>query len=403
MKKAVLTQFLFISSIFVFPASLSSDERHLLISVDASAVSEITKHFKEGHVVEFVAKRNDIALISIAPTAIERLSALMHEKFNRCGGFMVEEGNDLNSLFSNLSQPVLMTEDSELYAVKDLDLVRKSIPKVDESQIKSIITNLSGFKNRYYRSSHGLASQTWLHNTWTTMAQGRDDIKVEFFTHDQFPQKSVILTINGSQKPDEIVVIGGHGDSILGWSSSNDALAPGADDNASGIATITELLRVIVQEQFVPDRTIKLMSYAAEEVGLRGSADIARSFKAQNKNVVGVMQLDMTNYEGSPFDIVFMNDYTSREQDQYLKSLVQLYLPELRVSEDACGYACSDHASWTRHGYRASIPFESMMDEHNNKIHTENDTLHQSQNQAKHAVNFAKLAIAYAMELSSID
>ena len=69
--------------------------------------------------------------------------------------------------------------------------------------------------------------------------------------------------------------------------------APGADDDGSGIATLTEILRIAMANGWKPKRTIKFMGYAAEEVGLRGSAAIAADFKAQGVNVVGVMQFDM--------------------------------------------------------------------------------------------------------------
>jgi leucyl aminopeptidase len=57
------------------------------------------------------------------------------------------------------------------------------------------------------------------------------------------------------------------------------AKAPGADDNASGIATITETIRVLMSNGFQPKKTLKFMAYAAEEVGLLGSKEIANDFK----------------------------------------------------------------------------------------------------------------------------
>ena len=41
---------------------------------------------------------------------------------------------------------------------------------------------------------------------------------------------------------------------------------------------------------FRPSRTVKLIGYAAEEIGLRGSNAIAQSFKQQGKNIIGVDQ-----------------------------------------------------------------------------------------------------------------
>jgi leucyl aminopeptidase len=134
---------------------------------------------------------------------------------------------------------------------------------------------------------------------------------------------------------------------------------------------------------------------------LRGSQEIAQEYKKNGTNVVGVMQLDMTNFKGSDKDIYIITDYTHVPQNQFLLSLVKTYLPTLTVGYDKCGYACSDHASWDAQGYAASMPFESEMKKDNPRIHTASDTIANSGNQALHALKFARLAAAYAVELGS--
>jgi leucyl aminopeptidase len=142
------------------------------------------------------------------------------------------------------------------------------------------------------------------------------------------------------------------------------------------------------------------MAYAAEEVGLRGSGEIAAAHQSAGTNVVGVMQLDMTNYKGSTPDIVLMTDYTNAAQNSFIQSLISTYLPTLTQSTSACGYGCSDHASWHNRGFAASIPFESLMSQYNPRIHTANDTLANSDPTAGHAAKFARLAAAYLAELA---
>ncbi len=229
------------------------------------------------------------------------------------------------------------------------------------------------------------------------MAGSRGDITVEQFTHSKWAQKSVILTIQGSDPSAGTVVLGGHLDSTVGRTSEN-TRAPGADDDASGIASLTEALRVMLANNYKPKRTIKFIGYSAEEAGLLGSNEIAKQFRAQNVNVVGVLQLDMTNYKGDAKDIYLITDYTNAAQNSYLQTLAKTYLPELSVGTSVCGYACSDHASWTAQGYRASFPFEADQND-SPYIHTVNDTLANSDRQANHALKFGKLALAYAVDL----
>ncbi|HSK02434.1 MAG TPA: pre-peptidase C-terminal domain-containing protein, partial [Kofleriaceae bacterium] len=80
--------------------------------------------------------------------------------------------------------------------------------------------------------------------------------------------------------------------------------------------------------------------------------------------------------------------------------LIDTYLPGLVRGTDSCGYGCSDHASWHNQGFPTSMPFESRMSQYNPTIHTPNDTLAQSGNNANHAIKFARLATAYVAELA---
>lgn len=143
---------------------------------------------------------------------------------------------------------------------------------------------------------------------------------------------------------------------------------------------------------------MQLIAYAAEEVGLRGSQDIVRTYQERGVNMVGVLQLDMTNYQGSEKDIWLMKDFTNAAQNTFLTQLIDTYVGAT-WGLDACGYACSDHAPWYRAGVPASMPFESRMKQRNMAIHTARDTLEISGNNAAHAVKFARLAAAFAVEL----
>lgn len=280
-------------------------------------------------------------------------------------------------------------------------MVNALLPQMQDSNIAQTIVDLSAFTNRYYTSTSGVNASNWIKTRWQQMAAGRSDITVEQFTHAAWAQKSVILTMKGTDNADEVVVLGGHLDSISNQGSGESMRAPGADDDASGIASMTEVLRVMVAGGYKPRRTLKLMGYAAEEVGLRGSQDIAKSFKAANTNVVGVMQLDMTNYKGSDKDIYLYTDYTDNAQNQFVANLLTSYLPSIKIGYDKCGYACSDHASWNAQGYFASMPFESSFTQDNPYIHTANDTYANSGNQAQHALKFSKMALAFMVELGS--
>ena len=141
------------------------------------------------------------------------------------------------------------------------------------------------------------------------------------------------------------------------------------------------------------------MAYSAEEVGLLGSREIARLYASNAEKVVGVLQLDMTLYKGSSTqDIALIADYTDQEQNAFLGKLIDTYV-KVPWIYDRCGYACSDHASWTGSGYKSSFPFEAKKNDMNRRIHTANDTLEASRGSVDHPVKFAKLALSYVVEL----
>ena len=124
------------------------------------------------------------------------------------------------------------------------------------------------------------------------------------------PQPSVILTIPGTTLPSEVVVLGAHQDSINGGSHRPRARAPTTTRPASPASRRSSGSRS--RNGYRPLRTVKFMAYAAEEVGLRGSADIAAQHRNANANVVGVLQLDMTNYKGTPtVDFALVTDHTN--------------------------------------------------------------------------------------------
>lgn len=374
--------------------NLAGEDHREFVSLDRDVLADveaqlsIEKHFTDD---------KDAVLIGLPASDLDSLAQIIHQAKGRCGGFIIEK--DRGFSFHRFMQSPPLSR----YAYpspRGEQEIKTQINTVSSQNILDTIAHLSSFRNRYYRSVHGENSQKWLASHWQNLTEDLPNASVELYSHSDYRQSSVILTIEGTSQADEIVVIGGHGDSIAGWYPSPDVHAPGADDNASGIASITELIRVLAESQFRPQRTLKFISYAAEEVGLRGSYDIATEYRRQGKNIVAVMQLDMTGYEGSDYDIVLMEDYTDSNLTSFVKQLITSYLPEIRWTTDKCGYACSDHASWTRNNYPAVMPFESKMDDYNSKIHSRGDTLDQLGNRAEHAVNFAKLAVAFAMELA---
>lgn len=348
-----------------------------------------------------VRQTDNVHAVEVDEDALPWLSLAVHAQLHRCGGFVRHDSMaEALTVLHRLQSPEAPTVAAPSYAIDDAAEVTPLLAQMQSSRILSTIQSLSDFQNRYYTSSSGVSASTWLFNTWKQLAAGRSDVKVTQVRHTGWPQKSVSLVIQGSTNANETVVLGGHLDSIA--SGSTDTMrAPGADDDASGVASLTEVVRVLLANGYKPKRTIEFIAYAAEEVGLRGSQQIATRYARQGKPVVGVLQLDMTAFQGDPTDLWIFTDYTNAAQNQFVADLAAAYLPQLTVGYDRCGYGCSDHASWTGRGFAASFPFEASDAHYNKALHTPNDVIATFGSQAEHALKFSRLALSFAVELGS--
>lgn len=351
----------------------------------------------------------ELILGEVRADQLERISEYVHEQERRCGGYFAFATRKQAEAFlaGDRTAAAISEPRGGQYSIDNQITVDAWLPVVSESGIYATIAHLSAYRNRYYTSAYGRQAALWLRDTWAALADGRLDASAELFEDcsNCSTQPSVILTVQGSEWPDEVVVIGGHLDSISNAGGGNERIAPGADDDASGIATVTEVIRVAMASGWKPKRTVKFMGYAAEEVGLLGSKAIAQRFRAANVNVVGVLQLDMVNYnDGSPVDMGIVTDTSSTALKTFMAELFDHYLLPLGLTRGTftCGYACSDHASWTAAGYPSGMLFEAgnVSGVNYPYYHKESDTLANMHDSAASSAKFAKFALAFVGELA---
>ncbi|KAJ3214907.1 Leucine aminopeptidase 1 [Dinochytrium kinnereticum] len=291
--------------------------------------------------------------------------------------------NDLESL-STLTPPLrfpLPASPSHPSIVKPLT-ANISIP-----HLESWLTKFTSFKTRYYQSSSGAESSLWLLDQVKEVAAGAvDGVKVTARKFDHpWPQASTIVRVEavGGEEGLPIVVAGAHQDY----------------DDGSGSVTIFEAYRVLITSGFIPVRPIEFHWYSAEEGGLLGSQKVVAQYKQDNIPVAGVFHADMTGWKppGKEEVIGLATDFTDKELTGFVKSLVESY-SSVRWEDTKCGYACSDHASWTKAGFAAGFTFEAAFDDHSPYIHTTNDDV--SHIDFQHVAKFSEIVLAFAVELS---
>ncbi|KAJ2690209.1 hypothetical protein IWW39_000890 [Coemansia spiralis] len=259
-----------------------------------------------------------------------------------------------------------------------------------------VLRPFTAFHNRYYDSENGRKSSQWLQGQIEGLVSGAGaNVSVSAFSH-RFPQSSVIARFEGQgADAEETVVVSAHQDSVNQWLPWF-GRANGADDDGSGTVTILEAFRVLLGRGYAPRRSVEFHWYAGEEGGLLGSQDVALSYKKAGRKVVGNLHFDMTGFWRNNEVIGLVSDHTDPESRALVKSLAETYT-RLKTKEFACGYACSDHASWNTAGYRSAMAFESQELEGNTNIHSPRDTVETLD--FDHMLEFSKLAVAFAYEV----
>lgn len=390
----------------------SEAEIYIVTSRDTFAgISAITSHASPVH------SRAGTALVLARTDAegVEAIAHYVHQQEGRCGGFFAFSSRAEAEAFlaDDRSAEAIAQPMDGTYTIDNQATVIPWLPQVDQDNIRATIDSLSnGFQNRWYGGSLGRDAALWIRDRWQSLANGRRDVQVRL--HEECGncgnQPSVILRLQGSDLADEVVVVGAHLDSINGGGSAGvNQIAPGADDDASGVASVTEIIRIALESNWKPRRTVEFHAYAAEEIGLRGSNAIASAYANSGVNVVGMLQLDMTNYRTTaPYHIRIVGDNANQDLLTFFRELFDTYLQPLGLIRGAlnCGYGCSDHASWHARGYPAGMLFEAgrQLQPGDNwgdfpYIHTANDTLANMGNSAQHSVPFAQFGLAFIGEL----
>lgn len=194
---------------------------------------------------------------------------------------------------------------------------------------------------------------------------------------------------------EEVVIFGAHFDSI-NRDDPTEGIAPGSDDNGSGSVTLFESLRVLIESKIVPKRSIEFQWYAAEEVGLRGSGDIAEAYYTQGVKIVAMVNYDVVGYRAGATQIGLLTDNTSPALTGLLRLVIEKYCAIPWINHQ-CGYDCSDHASFTRHGFPAASPSEYPI---HPSMHTIEDT--SDKVSFEQIAEFVKLTVGVAIEVGEV-
>lgn len=198
---------------------------------------------------------------------------------------------------------------------------------------------------------------------WRLLQRGPVEMEIELtnsFSDAPVEVYNTVAEIRGSEKPDELVLLGAHLDS---WD-----LGTGATDNGTGSMAVLEAARALAKLDLKPKRTIRFVLFSGEEQGLVGSQRYVEAHKAELDKISAVLVHDTGT--GRVLALGLQDNYQAREiVDRVLAPLRSLTLlePSMRRTFG------TDHASFND----AGVPgFYCIQDgaEYSKTHHSQSDT-----------------------------
>jgi hypothetical protein len=256
--------------------------------------------------------------------------------------------------------------------------VARMLQEIDARNIERTVRKLVSFGTRNTLSAQddpqrGIgAARDWLYGEFTKIkneSAGRLDVELQSYVQETDPRTpritrptritNVVATLRGVQPESagRLYVVSGHYDSMCGSPVDAQCDAPGANDDASGVAAVLEMARVMAKRRF--DATIIFMAVAGEEQGLLGSAHFAEQAKQKSLQIEAMFTNDIIGNtlggngvrdrasvrvfsEGVPSNeteeearirrsVGGENDSPSRQIGRFIVEAAERYTPDMRV------------------------------------------------------------------------
>ncbi|AVR46701.1 peptidase M28 [Christiangramia fulva] len=209
------------------------------------------------------------------------------------------------SLFISKSAPAQCT-DPTMYDI---------IEKISADRIEHDVRKLAGFGTRNTFSdtiseTRGIgAARRLIKSQFDEISDGCDDCLDVFYQKnlvtpedgDRVPKKALVVNVvaiqKGTKYPNRYIIMSGDIDSRASDATDYTSDAPGANDNASGMAGTIEAARVLSNYKF--ENSIVYLGLSGEEQGLFGGKGMAEYAKEHNWEIIGILNNDMIgNIEG---------------------------------------------------------------------------------------------------------
>lgn len=257
--------------------------------------------------------------------------------------------------------------------------IRALVQRVSTDSLRAIAQRLADFRTRFVGTDSSRAARAWIRERLVRAgyAEARFDtfavtmdrtVLRRHYVLDHVPGHNIFAVKRGVRYPDRYLVLGAHYDSINptvpgAVTAPDTTLAPGANDNATGVAVVLEVARLL--RAVDTDVSVVFILFDAEELGLWGSRAYAVGARARGEDVLAMFNIDTLGTRATDFPEAFTIDVTSRSLDLG-GGVVQAALDytalvprntsgtgylEMISKQGREGCDCSDHQSFIDQGY----------------------------------------------------
>lgn len=178
------------------------------------------------------------------------------------------------------------------------------VEQVSQARLTASVADLAAVPTRHTDSTHIATARTWLEGQFAAL--GYAAVTSPTWSSGGHSGRNVVCTKPGSGPAGDVVIVCAHYDSRMQTLSNATSPAPGADDNASGVAALLEIARLVQGLPLNPE--VRFVAFSGEEQGLLGSTAYAASVQAAGMSVRLVVNLDMVGFPPADGSITVERD-----------------------------------------------------------------------------------------------
>lgn len=315
------------------------------------------------------------------------------------GATMPYKNDGAVAIFNKKATLPRLTRDFPVVTEED-PRIREMLNQVNMDSLEATVQHLQDYGQRLWNSDNAFAASDWI--AGRMQALGLEVEQQPFYANTWLGSGQAAPNVIGIQRgtlyPDTYVVCGSHFDSFSYQAMSGGA-APGADDNATGVASVLESARILTQYEF--EYSIVYCAYGCEEMGLYGSEAYASRCQQEGMDIIGYFNNDMNGYlYGDQIHIDCIYPNSVEPIGTYYMNVGEVYYPELPIRHVNFNEGDSDHTSFNNHGYMGIYPFEDY-EHYSPYIHTPNDLIGTSVNSFEMSQQYCQMNIACLAEIAN--